>query len=66
MTADQVRGLMRKRIDKAGSAKAWADEIKVSPSYISDVLTDKREPGESILKALGVERQVIYRRLQAH
>ena len=34
----------------------------VSQQYVNDVLKGRREPGESILKALGLERVVSYRR----
>jgi hypothetical protein len=45
----------------AGGQKAWADKHSISGSYVSDVLHSRREPGDSILKALGLVRVVRYR-----
>lgn len=42
---------------------AWAVSKGVSPSYVSDVLLRRREPGKAILDALGLERITLYRRL---
>lgn len=60
MTTDQVRTLLRKRIN--GNLREWARENDVSPGYVSDVLFGRREPGEKVLSALGLERVVTYRK----
>ena len=53
--------LLRQRC--AGKAKsAVAEEMQVSPQYLSDVLAERREPGPKMLDALGLERVVTYRR----
>jgi len=41
-----------------------AEELDVSPQYLSDVLHRRREPGPKILKAIGLERVVEYRRIK--
>ncbi len=41
---------------------AWAQAHKVAASYLSDVLNGRRDPGKSILAALGYERVVLYRK----
>ena len=46
----------------AGSRKAWAAAKGVSPSYVTDVLQGRRQPGEKVLAALGYVREVRYRR----
>lgn len=46
---------------KAGGQKAWAEQHSVSPAYVSDVVNSRREPGQSILDALGLVRVVRYR-----
>jgi hypothetical protein len=33
-----------------------------APAYVNDVLNERREPGDKILEALGIERIVTYRR----
>ena len=44
-----------------GSQLSFAEAIGVSPQYLSDVLNGRRDPGNSILEAIGVERIVTYR-----
>jgi predicted transcriptional regulator len=53
---------LRKACEKAGSQKAWAQSVGLSAPYVSDVIAGRREPGESILNALGLQRIVIYRK----
>jgi lambda repressor-like predicted transcriptional regulator len=45
---------------EAGSQKLWAAQAGVSQSYLSSVLSGRREPGESILAALGLVRVIAY------
>jgi len=44
----------------AGGQKVWADRHGISQSYVSDVLNARREPGESILRALKLRKVVRY------
>jgi len=44
----------------AGSQKAWAEANGVTGSYVNDVLQARREPGDSILNALGLVKVVGY------
>jgi DNA-binding transcriptional regulator YdaS (Cro superfamily) len=44
----------------AGGQAAWAARHGLSASYVSDVLNGRRDPGESILRALGLARVVRY------
>lgn len=46
---------------KAGSQKAFAEKHGLSTAYVCDVLNSRREPGQSILDALGLVRVVRYR-----
>jgi hypothetical protein len=64
MTADNVRELLRKAIANSPTAKAWAEANGVSPQYASDVINGAREPGDAILKALGLERVIVYRKVR--
>jgi predicted transcriptional regulator len=63
MNAEQVRELLRAKIN--GNQAAWAKAHTLSPSYISDVLSGRREPGEAVMRALGLERIVTYRKASA-
>lgn len=60
MTADDVREKLRKAVD--GNASAWARPLGISQAYVSDVLAGRREPGDKILQALGLEKVVTYRK----
>lgn len=64
MNTNQVLNLIRGRIGngtQAEVAKLWG----VSPAYLCDVLRGHREPGERILKPLGLKREVRYVRALA-
>lgn len=45
---------------EAGSQKLWAQKHELSAPYVSEVLRGTREPGDSILKALGLIKVVTY------
>ena len=60
LTTDDVRRLLREHTDVA-SQKHWAAEAGVSAAYVNDVLQGRREPGQAICDALGIERIVTYR-----
>lgn len=57
-----IRLYLRDEIDRVGTQKAFADKHKLSPAYISDTLSGRRDPSEAILDALGLERVVTYRK----
>lgn len=44
----------------AGSQDTWAKTNSVSPQYVTDVLKGRKPPGESITRALGYRRRVVY------
>lgn len=62
MNLDEVLEILRVACDKAGGQAAWAENASVSPAYVSDVLNRRRAPGDSILRALGLEMEMVYRR----
>jgi DNA-binding transcriptional regulator YdaS (Cro superfamily) len=64
MTPDEVRALLRKACAKAGSQKAWADAVNLSPQYVSDVLKGRLQPADNIAAALGLRRVVGYERVE--
>lgn len=55
-----VHQLIRAACEAQGSQAAWAALHGLSPSYLSDVLHMKRDPGPAILEALGLIRVVRY------
>lgn len=64
MTEADVRELLRKACEAAGSDRAWALEHKLSAQYVGDVKNGKRSIGPAILKALGLSAVTTYRRLR--
>lgn len=47
---------------KEYSQKDLADQLGVSPAYLSDVINGRREAGAKLLAALGLEKVVSYRK----
>jgi hypothetical protein len=57
--ADAYR-LLRQRIASAGTQRAYADSIGISPQFLSDILMARRELPEAILADLNLRRVVRY------
>lgn len=62
--ADGVRSALREAVATT-SQKDWAALAGVSPQYVCDALQGRREPGQGICDALGLERVVYYRPKQS-
>ena len=60
MTRRDVIRVLERMTRDAESQQALAAQLKVSPQYLSDVLAGRREPGQKILHALGLKREVQY------
>lgn len=60
---DQLIALLKSQIKMAGSQKAFAKQIEISPQYLSDVLAGRRMPNRQILNALGYEFVPCYKRI---
>jgi hypothetical protein len=59
--AEDFRKLLRDQIEAIGCTHAeYAANHGISASYLSDVLSGRREPGEKLLKAKGMKRCVYY------
>ena len=63
ITQEQVIQLMKRRQGKR-TAKELAEELGITPQYLSDIYLGKREPGPSVLDKLGLEKEVLYRPLE--
>lgn len=61
LTEEELIDRLRTVVAQAGSQKDFAQQHGLSEQYLSDVLRGRREPGQKILEALGVERVVGYR-----
>lgn len=60
LSAIDVCARLNREVRAAGSQKAWALANGVSPQYLHDVLNARREPGATILAALGLRKVVRY------
>lgn len=60
MDVDDVRRLVEGAA--VPSHRKWAGKHGLSQQYVSMVINGEREPGPSILNAVGLERVVSYRR----
>jgi hypothetical protein len=63
MTKTAFIAYLREQVAVFGSQQALAQHCGVAASYLSDVLTGKREPGQKLLDALGFRRVVHYERV---
>lgn len=61
MTKEQVIAALRQACVSAGSQGAWAAAHGVSPTYVSDTLSGRRDLSDKVLAALGLERVIVYR-----
>lgn len=59
LTKDQVIELLRKKQGER-SAKELAEELDITPQYLSDVFLGRREIGPSILAPLGLRTETVY------
>lgn len=57
-----MRDRLRAAIAAAGSQREWAQQYGISQSYVSEALKGTRGIGEAILRALGLERVIVYGR----
>jgi len=58
--SDPVKDYLKRRANELGSQKAVAEEIGISPSHLSDVLSNKRNLGEDVLEQLGFEKVIVH------
>jgi hypothetical protein len=53
---DDVLDILRAQVALSGSQEAFAQAAGVSQQYVGDVLRGKREPGQKILRAIGLRK----------
>lgn len=61
LTEQDVIARLGAAIKAAGSQTAFAQLHGISNQYVSDAMRGKRELGQKLLDALGIERVVSYR-----
>lgn len=55
---DWVERRLYREVAAAGSQKAWAQQHRISISYVNDVLRGRRLPGRKFLHAMGLRGPV--------
>jgi hypothetical protein len=58
LSREQLTQLIADLVQNEGSQAAAAAKLKISPTYIGELLRGTRTPGPSILKFFGVERVI--------
>lgn len=57
MNTNDVRKIIARRL-RTQSASDLARELGISPQYLCDVIKGRKEPGDGMLRPLGLRRQV--------
>lgn len=65
MNREQLIALLRQECEKAGGQTAWARAHGMSQPYVWDVLSGDKPPSPRLLRALGLEREVVYRKTRS-
>lgn len=60
MTQHGMIRLLKREVERIGSQVEYAAKLGISPQYLSNILQGHRGPGSDVLKALGLERRVLY------
>lgn len=58
LRTEEVLDRLRAACREAGSQTAWAEANGISVAYVSDVVRGRRDPGDSVLRGLGLQREV--------
>ena len=58
--SEYVRIRLRALAVIAGSQRALAKQIGVSPTFLNDIILGKREPAGKVVSFLGLQRRVTY------
>lgn len=51
---------LREYVRACGNGAAAARAIGISPQYLSDILSKRRDPSERVCRRLGLRRDVVY------
>lgn len=65
MTKESVIELLYRKQKAAGDRYRLANALGVPSGILSDVMNGRRDPGPTLLDALGLERVVTYRKAAA-
>jgi plasmid maintenance system antidote protein VapI len=60
ISADEARKILEDMVEVAGSQKAIARELEITPSYLSDILDGRRDISDKIARKLGYAKETVY------
>ncbi|MFH6786608.1 hypothetical protein [Methylobacterium sp. MA0201] len=58
-TTEDLREILRVRIEEAGSARAAANSLGLSAAYVLDVRHGRRPAGKRLLASLGLQLAIV-------
>ncbi len=61
MDGYEFRKWLRSQVSQVGTQKQAAQQWKISTSYLSSVLRGTAQPGDKLLRALNLHREIIYK-----
>ena len=64
MTKQQLIHGLHKLIEKYGTQVELAKRLQITPALLNDVLNDRREPNEKLLKRLKLVKVTTYERIE--
>ncbi len=62
-TPSELSAYIKDALREFPTQKAFADHLDISQQYLGDILRGDRDPGEKVIKALGFEKVVTYRKV---
>lgn len=65
MTKESLIKLLHKRKERCESWTRLADQLGVTPQYLQDIKDGRREPGDKLLRGLGLVKVVTYVAIRA-
>lgn len=60
MNTDEFIKVIWQMVKAEGSQKEFAKRFGISTAYLNDILHKRREPGDKLLNAIGVRKEVTY------
>ncbi len=60
MTNEEIIKILWAMVDEKGSQKAVADILKISPSYLNDILSGNRAISDKVAKEVGYFKKTVY------
>ncbi len=58
MNDDQLRNILARACEKAGSIRKWAKQNKFSAAFVCDVLNRNRDFSDRLLESIGYKREI--------